>query len=84
MNYYAYWGKVGDGDDTVCHRLVYHCLDVAAVAERLIRCDARWGASMMRVVSQREAQGLAPFLVALHDTGKFAEGFQEPATLFSG
>lgn len=70
MKSYAYWGKVVDGDDTVCHRLVYHSLDVAAVAERLIHCDARWGASVMRAVGQRNAQGLAPFLVALHDMGK--------------
>ncbi|MBI3985312.1 MAG: CRISPR-associated endonuclease Cas3'' [Lentisphaerae bacterium] len=76
MKSYAYWGKVVDADDTVCHRLVYHCLDVAAVAERLINCDARWGASVMRAAGQRDALGLVSFLVALHDAGKFADGFQ--------
>ena len=39
-NIYKYWGKACSGEVGVpeYHLLVYHCLDVAAVGQRLLEC----------------------------------------------
>lgn len=77
--YYRYWGKARRRQDGTweCHLLPYHCLDVAAVgmclADRLgiaehiaqkIRCD------------KTEIIPMSTFLCAVHDIGKFSDGFQ--------
>ena len=75
---YAYWGKAGR-EDQGCHLLVYHCLDVAAVAitlleqrpELLRRLAAAMG------LPPEQAKPWCVFLLGLHDLGKFAEAFQQ-------
>lgn len=78
--YYRYWGKARPESDggPVCHRLVYHGLDVAAVGA------AWWGADpglRMRLTTLLDVppdatRALLLWLLALHDLGKFAGGFQ--------
>lgn len=77
--YLKYWGKAEKRQDGVweCHLLPYHCLDVAAagmfLADRLgiaehiakkIGCD------------KSEIMPIITFLCAVHDIGKFSDGFQ--------
>ncbi len=77
---YHFWGKaagVGDGEPA-SHPLVYHCLDVAAVADALLaqhprRLDVL--ATLLRT-TPFNARVLLVALIALHDVGKFAEAFQ--------
>ena len=82
MNLWALWGKTqhpGDvGDST--HALLYHLLDVAAVA------DALWERSLAEATRQHLAQLMAmpvedarrtvAFLAGLHDVGKACPAFQ--------
>lgn len=80
-SWYAFWGKTdrrSKADLPPHHLLPYHNLDVAAASEVLLQRDG--------IVRKRLAEGLrlsenklVPFfcaLMALHDVGKFAEGFQ--------
>ena len=75
--FFGYWGKAGR-HDTGCHRLVWHCLDVAAVAdELLLRRDdwcRRWAS--LSGLDNNDARALAVWMIGLHDIGKFAESFQ--------
>lgn len=75
-DWWRYWGKVG-GDDAY-HLLVYHGLDVAAVASVLLqnpriadRFQSWFG------VSSAWFGPVLCFLIALHDIGKFSRGFQQ-------
>lgn len=72
---YKYWGKA---DNARFHRLVWHSLDVAAVADELLRSREDWGRQWALVtdLESSEARSLAVWLVGLHDIGKFAESFQ--------
>ncbi len=74
--YFKYWGKAGVNDSY--HLLVYHCLDVAAVASELLNADTLL---LRRLVSLTgiPAPKLLPFitfLVSIHDIGKFSFTFQ--------
>ncbi len=63
----ASWpGKSPAGDAQIAHPAVYHMLDVAAVAERLIH---RWGLD-------RPLADALVLLVALHDLGKIGAPFR--------
>ncbi len=78
LQHYNYWGKAVD-DNKECHLLVYHSLDVAAVAEVLL--EQRTGlldrlANSMGM-EPAEARTWCVFLIGLHDLGKFAEAFQQ-------
>ncbi|NQW11567.1 MAG: CRISPR-associated helicase Cas3' [Alphaproteobacteria bacterium] len=67
----AYWGKARPDHDSASaawHPLAYHNLDVAAVLHVLLQRDAR-------LASRFDGLGL-PFLLALHDIGKFSRAFQ--------
>lgn len=76
-----YWGKADEfyGEEPKWHPLVYHCLDVAAVGERLLECHPEWLEKLANL-SCIKTERLKPwlvFLLALHDCGKFALGFQQ-------
>lgn len=71
LPFLTYWGKARPGiedEAAAWHPLAYHNLDVAAVSHVLIQRDARLA---------RRFYGLGlPFLMALHDIGKFSQAFQ--------
>ena len=79
-DFYHFWGKASGARDgePASHPLVYHCLDVAAVADALLahhsrRLDAL--AALLRTTPSSVRRVLVA-LIALHDVGKFAEAFQ--------
>ena len=80
--YYRYWGKAGaldrDGQVSGVHLLPYHCLDVAAVGAALIRQHGvlRDRLPALTGLGELLLDDNLPFLLALHDLGKFSEGFQ--------
>lgn len=78
--YLDYWGKARAEDQAApFHRLAYHLLDVAAVASELLERDARW-LRRIAALSGFTAESLrssVPYLLALHDLGKFSEPFQD-------
>ena len=84
-SYLRFWGKArGALSDhpLTWHPLPYHCLDVAAVANELLRQNPRRLASMARLAGTADLDGfrnLLVVLIALHDIGKFATTFQAKA-----
>ena len=76
-SYYRYWGKARK-DGVGYHLLVYHCLDVAAVGEVLLkyRHDWRERLSSASGLSCDILGSLVNFFLSLHDIGKFSETFQ--------
>src|SRR4030088_1765536 len=75
-----FWGKANPTNrvGSSSHSIVYHSLDVAAVTAELITRDL---GRLARIASATgiEAPTLRstlPFLVALHDIGKYARVFQ--------
>jgi len=78
--YFKYWGKAkAEGENgPAYHLLPYHCLDVAAVGQLLLKPE--------KVLCQRLAaqlnvepawlQQFFVFCLSLHDIGKFARSFQ--------
>jgi CRISPR-associated endonuclease/helicase Cas3 len=77
--YFKYWGKARKREDGGWdyHLLPYHCLDVAAVGGMLVErmFVARHVAVGLRC-EPREIVNAVTFLCAIHDIGKFSEGFQ--------
>ena len=74
----AYWGKSAKKPDPGFHRLVYHCLDVAAVG---VSCLEHGCIQVMSGAGDKDFDrvGLPAwigFFLALHDLGKFASSFQ--------
>lgn len=79
--YYHYWGKAQPNKDLASspyHLLVYHSLDVAAVAYHLLHDDAPImnDLSGYLEIPKAELRKLLCFLIGLHDLGKFASSFQ--------
>jgi len=75
---YRSWGKASKTDATY-HLLVYHCLDVAAVARHILDADAHLRGRLHSLVPEMapaDLEGLLLFFAALHDLGKFAPAFQ--------
>lgn len=78
---YRYWGKaekVSEQGMPPYHLLAYHCLDVAAVGNvflarqpDLMRCF-----SNLSGMNSKSFLDWSTFLLAIHDVGKFADGFQ--------
>jgi len=75
-----FWGKAG-GDrlgEPAWHPVPYHCLDAAAVADRLLIDTPGRLREITRLLgtSTANASRVLPALVALHDIGKFSGWFQ--------
>jgi len=85
---YCYWGKArpDNASGAQWHLLVYHSLDVAAAGKAFLERHHTLRRSLARVLELDEETFLAwtVFFLALHDLGKFAEGFQNqrPPDLF--
>ena len=77
--YYDYWGKAHGDSPEAWHRLVYHMLDAGAVCQVFLAHDRTIIRSIARSsgLAEQRVRGFLPFLVALHDLGKFAESFQD-------
>ncbi|WP_201153586.1 CRISPR-associated helicase Cas3' [Rhodothalassium salexigens] len=81
----AFWGKAqpfnADTTYPLAHPLAYHCLDVAAVTERLLSADAVRRAALAHAlgVAEGECVCLLVTLAALHDIGKASLPFQAKA-----
>lgn len=79
--YFKYWGKARKDeitDEYDYHLLVYHCLDVAAVATVWLSESN----TLLRQISRhlklsgQEAKDICIFFILLHDLGKFDARFQ--------
>lgn len=80
-DYYHYWGKAQPNahlSDSPYHLLVYHSLDVAAVAHYLLHDNAPImnDLSGYLEIPKYGLRQLLCFLIGLHDLGKFASSFQ--------
>ncbi|MHC1592600.1 MAG: CRISPR-associated helicase Cas3' [Methermicoccaceae archaeon] len=88
---YHNWGKrsrdkesQGEGAP-LYHLLVYHCLDSAAVALKILERDRFMLKKLTSLTSinEKTLKCLIPFFISLHDVGKFSERFQNlDANLF--
>ncbi len=82
MSLLGYWAKTKkNGSSVEHHPLLYHVLDVAAAGAELLRVRPR-AMSQLADVGGLEADALASwlcFLLATHDLGKMADGFQGQA-----
>lgn len=76
--YYKYWGKASKNKEEMkYHLLVYHSLDVAAVGVELCRGKLLSKKFIEALnIKQEVFLDVIGFLCAVHDVGKFAEGFQ--------
>jgi CRISPR-associated endonuclease/helicase Cas3 len=76
-SYYRYWGKA-DKDSNSYHLLPYHCLDVAACAKALLlkRGDLLEKLTRLSDLPEKQIINWITFLSAIHDCGKFGDGFQ--------
>lgn len=77
---FRYWGKADAARECgpTWHPLAYHCLDVAACAAVLLDRRPAWLSAVSRM-SGLEVDRLGPWLwfqAAIHDIGKFGDGFQ--------
>ena len=79
-----YWGKAGKplseaADDQPWHRLAFHSLDVAAVGHVLLANDQNLLAriAVSAGLAPEVVSHVVPWLLALHDLGKFCDGFQD-------
>lgn len=78
--YLCYWGKARpkEGASLHYHLLAYHCLDVAAVGKLLLERHTPLRDQIELTFKHNTEFVLVtlPFFLALHDTGKFADSFQ--------
>jgi CRISPR-associated endonuclease/helicase Cas3 len=79
-DYFHFWGKARPESSTGArwHPLPYHCLDVAAVGQVLLARDERLRHTLAKIADLPERQVVrwVPFVLALHDLGKFSVPFQ--------
>src|SRR6266702_3921205 len=78
--YFDYWGKAhGDDQSVPYHLLPFHSLDVAAVGAELLERDVQLldRIAALSGFSSESLRTTLPFLLALHDLGKFSEPFQD-------
>lgn len=79
-DYFRYWGKASpeQADSSAYHLLPFHCLDVAACGQALLRLSQFSLASLASDLGwpQQDVEKLFLFFLALHDLGKFARAFQ--------
>ena len=80
LDVFDFWGKAQPELDRppAWHPLVFHSIDVAAVGKRLLQEDRALSERLGSLVGLEQAEfvGLATYLFALHDIGKFAKRFQ--------
>ena len=81
MNILCFWGKAQPCMPDLgpeWHPLVFHCLDVAAVGDALLTQHDGLGASLSHQLDLplEEVFRLVPYLLCVHDVGKFAKKFQ--------
>ena len=77
--FYRYWGKAGSvSDEAGYHLLPYHCLDVAAVGAVLLRQQQELVLGLAGFLGAHadDLRAWLTYLLAIHDVGKFANGFQ--------
>ncbi len=77
--FYRYWGKAGPaGEEAGYHLLPYHCLDVAAVGSVLLSEQEQLLLALAGFLGVHAdvLRRWLTFLLAIHDVGKFADGFQ--------
>jgi CRISPR-associated endonuclease/helicase Cas3 len=78
-----FWGKARPASDNGprFHPVVYHLIDVAAVAEELLRHRRLVVRRLARLLGlgEEDARALVVALAGLHDLGKFAPAFQAKA-----
>ena len=80
--FYRYWGKAGTEEGgAACHLLVWHSLDVAAVAHHWLHSSKVIVKhfSDVAMTPPRQVVGWVLFFIALHDLGKFDVRFQMKA-----
>ena len=77
---FQFWGKAQALPDTGprWHPLIFHCIDVAAVGNQLLQEDRSLSERLCRLMGLESVDfaRLAPYLLSLHDIGKFAKRFQ--------
>lgn len=80
-SYWRYWGKADRNypGEPKWHPLVYHSLDVAACGCVLVERQPAWFQSFCRLsgLSDPALRSWLVFSLAIHDLGKFADGFQQ-------
>ncbi|MES9993564.1 MAG: CRISPR-associated helicase Cas3' [Candidatus Thiodiazotropha sp.] len=76
-DYFKYWGKASKEDNSY-HLLPYHCLDVAAVGYVLLEQHKYMRHFMVQItgIDERLIKYCLPYLLSLHDMGKFSASFQ--------
>lgn len=79
-SYFRFWGKArpeSEGGRTY-HLLAYHCLDVAAVGDRLLGLHPALSAAIAALLDLPVAltRAVMRVLLALHDLGKLSLPFQ--------
>lgn len=78
--YFAYWGKALPGETSAhrYHLLAFHCLDVAACGEALLRIPRFSLAPLAKDLgwAVADVERLFVYFLVLHDLGKFARAFQ--------
>ena len=84
MEIVDFWGKAQPLDANQglqWHPLVFHCLDVAAVGTALLDSHSKLADHLSRLLGlqRQDTICLVPFLLCLHDIGKFAKKFQAKA-----
>lgn len=80
--YFKYWGKAQKCSDGTrdYHLLPYHCLDVAAVGNLLCKQMGVSSYIAERLdIKESDVFSFISFLCAIHDIGKFSDGFQNQA-----
>ena len=88
-DYRLFWGKTlhkadGSSEKSHWHPVAWHMMDVAAVAEMLLRTRRPQVQRLARILRIEEEAliRLCTFLVGLHDVGKFSAAFQSKAPAF--
>ena len=80
---FQFWGKALPLSDAgpQWHPLVFHCIDVAAVGSQLLQADRSLSERLCKLLDLKdhELARLVPYLLSLHDVGKFAKRFQAKA-----
>ena len=87
---FNFWGKAQPDPSAQCrkvfwHPLAWHMLDVAAVAQNLLRRRPQLRAALCGMLGpkaeEEELIGFISFIAAIHDSGKYARAFQAKADL---